>query len=60
MKVYVGYVYTPVCLSVCEQHISKSYERIWMKLGGQVNFAQNDSMFHDLEFLNIESQKKVP
>ena len=34
-----GNVFTPVSLSVCEQVISKSYGRIWMKFGGQVECA---------------------
>ena len=38
-KVGGGYVFTPVYLSVCEQDISKSYERIRPKLGGQVVIA---------------------
>ena len=29
-------VFTPVCMFVCEEDISKSYGRIWTKLGGQV------------------------
>ena len=31
-----GYVFTPFCLFVCLQDISKSCERIWMKFCGQV------------------------
>ena len=40
-------MFTPlfVCLSVCEQDISKSYERIQMKHGGQVGYVTRNNCF---------------
>ena len=36
LKVDRGYVFTPACLFVCDQDISKSCGWIWTKFGGQV------------------------
>ena len=34
-----------VCLSVCEQNISKNYEQIQTKLGGQVGCVMRTKLF---------------
>ena len=40
-----GYVFTPVCLFVCEQDISKSCRRIRTKLGGRVGYVTRNNLF---------------
>ena len=32
-------VFTPVCLFVCEQNISKCWGRIWTKFGGELGYV---------------------
>ena len=36
LKMDRGYIFTPVCFSLCEHDISRSYGRIRTKLGGQL------------------------
>ena len=56
LKMDRGYIFTPVCFSLCEHDISRSYGRIRTKLGGQLWCVTRTHLLDFVEDLDLETR----